>query len=180
MEEPIRDRRDVSPSLLGKVRSLFGRDEAPEKRSSLSRLERELVAAVADAYFPPDGPIPVSGTEAGLPAYLEAWVGRSDPGQRVLMRLLLAFTELSPLVFGPRRRRFTHLAPEEQLAFLDGAAKSTIYFRRVSFISLRALLTMGYLSNDEVARHMHMKADTDPFGIGRAAGRDAVATVGAA
>jgi hypothetical protein len=31
-------------------------------------------------------------------------------------------------------------------------ARSPIYFRRVAFLSLRTLLTMGYLANDEVLR----------------------------
>ncbi len=40
------------------------------------------------------------------------------------------------------------------------------YFRRLGFISMRALMTMAYLANARVAAHMRMAADTDPFHIG--------------
>lgn len=134
--------------------------------SKLSQPERTLVRAVADAFFPPGGPIPVSGTEAGAVDYFDGYVQRSSTRQAVLIRLLLAFTELSPMIFGPRRQRFTVLSHDERVRFLDTARSSSIYFRRVSFVGFRALMTMAYLANDEVARHVGMVADRDPFGLG--------------
>ena len=115
----------------------------------LSRREQALVAAVADAFFPPSG-----------------YLGRSDPRQRFLMRLLLLFTELSPVSFGPVHKPFTKLSHAERLDFLQSASTSRIYFRRVAFVGLRALMTMAYLGNGEVARHMNMVADPDPFDMG--------------
>jgi len=134
--------------------------------SNLNGREQALVSAVADAFFPPNGPIPLSGCEAGLLEYFDKYLARFSRPQRLLVRLLLAFTELGPLLFGPRRSRFTQLSHGEQLRFLDTAFISRIYFRRVAFISLRAVMTMGYLANDEVAKHMGMAADADPFGLG--------------
>jgi hypothetical protein len=131
----------------------------------LSRREQALVAAVADAFFPPDGPIPVSGQQAGLARYFNGYLGRSAPRQRFLMRLLMLFTELSPVSFGPVHKPFTKLSHAERLDFLQSASTSRIYFRRVAFVSLRALMTMAYLGNDEVGRHMNMEADTDPFDV---------------
>ena len=152
-------------------RSLRGhpasRAEAPELGDDavLSRREQALVAAVADAFFPPDGPIPVSGQQAGLVRYFDGYLGRSAPRQRFLMRLLMLFTELSPLSFGPVHKPFTKLSHAERLDFLQSASTSRIYFRRVAFVSLRALMTMAYLGNGEVGRHMNMKAYTDPFHV---------------
>jgi len=82
------------------------------------------------------------------------------------VRLMLTFVELSPVIFGPERGRFSKLPHRAQLGFLDGTAKSSLYFRRVVFISLRALLTMAYLADDRVARAMNMIVDRDPFGLG--------------
>ena len=79
------------------------------------------------------------------------------------MRLLFVFTELSPMVFGPRRRRFTSLHVDERIAFLRTAFESSIYFRRIAFTSLRALMTMAYLANGEVARSMRMRPNRAPF-----------------
>ena len=139
---------------------------APLAESIMSAREQALIGAVADAFFPPNGPIPVSGREAGVPRYFDGYLRRSGKTQAFLIRLLIAYTELSPLLFGPRRARFSRLAHAEQIAHLDGAFQSSIYFRRVGFISLRAVMTMAYLANDRVAAHMRMKSDIDPFRIG--------------
>ncbi len=134
---------------------------------ALNRREQALVGAVADAFFPPHGPIPISGTEAGLIAYFDRYIERSGARTAFLMRLLLLFTDLSPFAFGRQRRRFPQLSHDEQIQHLREACSSAIYFRRVSFVSLRALMTMAYLSHPEVARHMNMTHDADPFGIGK-------------
>jgi hypothetical protein len=129
----------------------------------LNRKEQAIAAACADALFPPGGPIPLSGTDAGLVAYMDAYYLRLPFGARSLCRLLLHFIEHSPWVFGPRFARFTRLRPEERIAALRDMQTSSIYFRRVAFLSMRAMLTMGYLANGEVARRMGMVADLAPF-----------------
>jgi hypothetical protein len=133
---------------------------------ALNRREQTLIGAVADAFFPPGGPIPVSGTEAGLVPYFDRYIERSGTRTAFLMRLLIMFTDLSPIAFGGGWKRFPQLSRAQQIQHLHEASTSAIYFRRVSFVSLRALMTMAYLSNDEVARHMNMKHDADPFGMG--------------
>lgn len=131
--------------------------------SVLSAREQAVIAAAGDAFFPARGPIPLSGSEAGVVAYFDAYLRRAPKRQQLLMRLLFLFTELSPLVFGPRRRRFTRLTIEERIAFLRTAFESSIYFRRLTFTSLRALMTMAYLANGEVARSMGMRPNRAPF-----------------
>lgn len=132
----------------------------------LNRCEQALVAAVADALFPAGGPIPLSGTEAEILAYFDGYVRRSLPRQRLLMRLLLIFTEYSPLLFGPVRRRFTRLTDAERVAYLERSSVSNIYFRRITFLSFRTLMTMAYLAHPEVERAMRICADCDPFRMG--------------
>jgi hypothetical protein len=144
---------------------LWGYPRGALRGSILGRREQAFVAAAADAFFPAGGPIPVSGAEAGAVPYFDGYLRRSRRTQRFLMRLLFSFTELGPLVFGQRRRRFSRLSLDERLLFLAQASQSRIYFRRVAFISLRALMTMAYLANDDVARTMGMVADLDPFGL---------------
>jgi len=129
----------------------------------LSRKEQAILAAAADALFPPGGPIPLSGTEAGAIPYLDAYVGRVDATQRALMRLLFQAVEHGPWLFGPRLARFTRLGPAERIAFLRMLAKSDRYFLRVVFLSLRVMLTMAYLANEEVARRMGIVSSLAPF-----------------
>jgi hypothetical protein len=157
----------VALVIAGVVGWLFTGYEAPALRdATLGAREQALVAAVADAFFPPGGPIPVSGTEAGLVRYFDGYVRRSEPFPRFMIRLLLVYAELEPLLFGPRHVRFTRLTQEERLAVLESAGLSSIYFRRVTFISMRAVMTMGYLAAPDVARAMRMISDPDPFGLG--------------
>lgn len=129
----------------------------------LTRRQQAVVAACADTFFPPGGAIPVSGTEAGLVEYMDTYVRRLDARGRFLVGLLLTFIELGPFVFGPRPCRFSRLSLAHRLAMLDGMAKSDIYFRRVAFLSMRTMLTMGYLSNPRVAAAMQMRIDPAPF-----------------
>lgn len=128
--------------------------------------ETRLIVAAADAFFPPDGPIPRSGSEAGCVRWFERYLELSDRRQRLLIRLMLAFVQLAPLLLGPERRRFTRQSAPARIAFLARASKSRIYFLRVVFLSLRAMMTMAYLSDEIVADAIGMKADTDPFGLG--------------
>ncbi|WP_233561459.1 hypothetical protein [Sorangium cellulosum] len=130
---------------------------------ALSVKERAIVAACADALFPAGGPIPLSGTEAGLVEYVEHYVARTPRPLRPYLRLLLHVVELSPCVFGPRRARFTRLPPPDRIAVLASMAQSCIYLRRVTFLSLRTMLSMGYLANEKVARAIGVACCATPF-----------------
>jgi hypothetical protein len=146
------------------VRALFlGYPRAALRGVLLSRKEQAIVSACADALFPPAGPIPISGTEAGLVRYMDSYLGRLPRVPRVLARLLLFSVEHGPWIFGPRPARFTRLRPVERVAVLRAMAKSSLYFRRVSFLSLRTMMTMGYLAHPEVAKRLHIVASSAPF-----------------
>lgn len=152
----------VLAGLLG--RALFlGDPPAVVAGSIMSRRQQALVAACADAFFPPGGAIPVSGSEAGLVKYMDGYLRRLSPRSRSLVQLLFAFLEHSPFVFGPRPRRFSQLGLADRLKLLGAMATSEIYFRRIAFLSMRTMLTMGYLANARVAAAMQMETSLSPF-----------------
>lgn len=134
----------------------------------LTAREQAVVAAAADALFPGGGPIPLSGTEAGLVAYVDDNLARLGPRARWLVRLLFVLVEHGPWLFGNAPSRFTRLSLDGRLAELARMATSRIYFRRVSFLSLRALLSMGYLANDRVAERIGLAPCLAPFERARA------------
>jgi len=134
----------------------------------LSAGQARLVAAAADAFFPPEGPIPRSGEQAGCVAWFDHHLERAARRQRWLIRLMLTFVELAPLFLGPERRRFTRAGAAARIAVLERMATSRFYFLRVVFLSLRALMTMAYLADERVIEAIGMGADTDPFGLGDA------------
>ncbi len=132
----------------------------------LSRKEQAVVAACADTLFPAGGPIPISGTEAGLVSYFDAYAAQLPRLQGVLVRLLVWFIEHGPWIFGPRPTRFTRMTHAQRVRVLTSMQTSPIYFRRVAFLSMRTILSMGYLAHPDVCRAMGLVHDTDPFGIG--------------
>jgi hypothetical protein len=129
----------------------------------LTGRESAIVAAAADAMFPRGGKIAESGVEAEVVPYLDLQFGLVSNKNRRLMRLLFLFIELSPLLFGPRRVRFTRLSVDEQTSTLRRAAGSKIYFYRLSFLSLRTLLCLGYLANQSVNAQLECIPNMRPY-----------------
>lgn len=134
------------------------------KITELTAAEKEFIRKAADVVFPKDGPIPVSGNEAGVPQYMENLFRNMPEDKRRLMHLLFHFIECSPLAFGPRRTLFTLLKENEQKEVLDFSDKS-LYFRRVALQSLRVLMTMGYMANEDVQKAVGWRPDQNPFGL---------------
>lgn len=122
----------------------------------LSAREAALVAAAADAAFPPGGELLPSGTEAGVVRHVDGWLAVLPRRNRILIRLLFTFFEHATLLFpapGPRgRRRFSALPLGQRIALLDGWGRSGLRVRRIVFASLRTLLTSAYFSCPQVLR----------------------------
>jgi hypothetical protein len=131
----------------------------------LRRNEGTLLASVSEAMFPPGGHIEASGLDAGLPDYVDRWMAVSSVRTRVLMHLLFFLIEHATLVFPAPgrggRRRFSSLDFDQRVAVLEGWGESGLYLRRLVFVSLRSILTMGYFGHPPVLRRL----DVAPFAI---------------
>ncbi len=135
----------------------------------LNRREQATVRACADSLFPAGKNGVLSGSAAGLVDYLDQSLARMTRDKRLLIRLLLFFVEHSPWVWGPLRPRFSRLKPEARHRVLDEMARSSIYFRRVGFLSLRTLLCMGYLAHPKVLDRLGVSDNRSPFASTRLA-----------
>lgn len=125
----------------------------------LSRLDAAFVAAAADAMFPRGGAIEPSGTDAGIPRYMDRYLAALPPGKRILIHLLFFLVEHATLFFPTRPlgwRRFSSLPVEERARALEGWRTSRFVPRRLVFLSLRALLTMGYFADPTVLRALDL------------------------
>jgi hypothetical protein len=148
------------------VRGLFFGYPPPSlSGGALSPKEQAIIAACADALFPPGGPIPLSGTDAGIVRYMDRHLTRLPRPTAILVRLLFVLIEHGPWIFGPRLARFTRLRPEERIRSLRAMATSRLYFRRVAFLSLRTILSMGYLANEAVARRIGIPSKALPASV---------------
>jgi len=120
--------------------------------------EVAALAALSEAMFPTGGHIPSSGLDAELPAYVDRWMAVSNRRNRLLMHLLFFFIEHATLLFpapGRRRwRRFSSLSLEQRVAVVEAWGESRLYLRRMIFMSLRSILTMGYFAHPPVLRQL--------------------------
>ena len=144
--------------LWAGVRLFVGYPAPAQRFRALSSHEAAFLSAAADATFPPGGDIPASGTEAGIPAYVDAYMAALPPRNRILIRLLFFLFEHVTLVIPAPGfdgfRRFTSLRPQQQRALLESWGTSRLRSRRVVFTSLRTILSMGYMSSPDVLRCM--------------------------
>lgn len=129
---------------------------------SLSAKEQAIVAAAADAFFPHGGPVSQSGTEAGAVAYFSTLLAELPGGTRFLIRMLLRLVEHGPWLLGPARR-FTRQSAEQRVDTLRRWEHSSLYFLRISFQSLRTLIGLAYLGNDDVASALGALPNLAPF-----------------
>ena len=153
--------------LWAVVRFAAGYGRRDPALAQLSAREQALVRAAADAAFPPGGAIPLSGTEAGIPAHVDRYLAALPARNRTLIRLLFVLIEHATLLFpGPGVtgfRRFSAQTLDQRMAVLEGWARSSLVPRRLVFQSLRAVLTMGYFASPAVLRAMEL-APLDPHG----------------
>ena len=135
-------------------RGLGGYAATASPRKYLSRMDAAVFKAAAEATFPAGGEVSPSYSEARVVEYCDDYIGWLSPSQRILIRLLLVLFEHSTLLFVPSLRRMSSLSVEDRIKYLDGWDQSPLYLRRMAFQSLRAILCMAYLADDEVNRQI--------------------------
>ena len=119
--------------------------------NTLSPREVIFLEASAEAILPSGGVMP-SALDAQVVPYLERLLARLPRRQRVLIRLLFVFIEHGSLLFGPVRRRVTRQSIAQRRVTFGDWEGSDLYLRRVSFLSLRSLLTIAYFGDSRVNR----------------------------
>jgi hypothetical protein len=128
----------------------------PARFRVLAPREAAFLEAASEALFPRGGELAVSGSEAGIPAWVDGYVALQPARGRLLMRLLFCLVEQATLVFAAPgrggRRRFSSLDPAQRVAVLEAWQRSRFFARRLVFTSLRAILTMGYFAHPAVLR----------------------------
>lgn len=130
--------------------------------SIMSAKEQAVLSACADALFPHGGPLPLSATEAGVLPFFDAMLRQLPKQNRLLVRALLLFLEHGPWVIN-RRARLSRQSPEQRVETLRSWSTSRHYLVRTAFLSVRALLTMAYLENHDVASRIGLLPNADPF-----------------
>ena len=141
-------------------RTLAGYPAPAQRYERLVRHEAAFVSAAAESLFPAGGPVSPSGLEAGIPAYVDRYLGDVPPKIRFLIRcLFLLFEHATFLIAAPGaggRRRFSSLSPEQRTAVLERWRRASLFPMRLVFTSLRAIFTMGYFAAPAVLRELRL------------------------
>ena len=135
----------------------------PRPRASyglLAAREAAFLDAAAEATFPAGGAIPLSGRDADLPSYADAFLRSLPRHLRLQVRAMLMLFEQATIFFPAPgrggRRRFSALSAEQRVASLAGWSESGLFLRRLAFTALRAVLTMGYLGHPVAMRFVRL------------------------
>ena len=146
----------VALALAGAIiwRGFLGYAAPTRPYKFLSPRDVAVFRAAAQATFPKGGEVSPSYAEARVVEYCDGYVGWLAPSQRTLIKLLLILFEHATLLFVPSFRRMSSLPLDEQVKYLDGWDQSPLYLRRMAFQSIRAILCMAYLADDEVNRQI--------------------------
>lgn len=143
---------------LGIGRFFLGYPGTPVGARTLPAREYQTARAAALVIYPEGGAIAASADSARVALHADRFVGAQTRSNQILMHLLFIAVEHATLVFpshGPRGwRRFSSLDPDQQLAYLEGWRQSELAPRRLVFMSLRAILTMGYFADPSVLRSL--------------------------
>ena len=127
----------------------FGYPPTSHKTRMLSRKETAILEASADTLFPVGGSLP-SAAEAGVVEYVDRFMRDLPSRHRILVRLLFVFIEHGSMIFGPVHRRLTRQDLVERIMTFKSWEYSNLYFRRLSFLSLRTMLTFAYFGDARV------------------------------
>lgn len=117
--------------------------------TTLTGFERTVCRAIAEAMYPPCGSKWPSFDEAHVIEEIDAFLQGLVPQKRRLIRLLLTFTQMAPLL-RPPFKLFSRLSPAQRLGVLDAWDKGRSSFLNLCSTSLRMLFNLAYLSDEKV------------------------------
>ncbi len=144
--------------MLAAMRVFWGYPKRPQGIRLLARGEAAFLAAAADVIFPEGGPLPPSGSEAGVPRYLDGYLRLLPTTQRRLIRMLFFLLEHGTIIFPADgrggRRRFTRLTLHGQVAYMRSWHAGRYGWQRLVFTAFRAILGTAYLGDGQVLGHL--------------------------
>lgn len=128
-------------------------DRGFEDAGLLGRLARAGSSSAAEALFPKNAEGAPDFEQTAIAPRLGRYLVDLPPETRRLILLLFCLIELIPLFLG-RFRRFSRLPVETHLRLVQSWRGSSIYPVRVVGESVKAVLSMMYLSHPDALRFM--------------------------
>jgi hypothetical protein len=147
-------------------------------RTTLTRGDRLVLGAVAEAMFSQDGEVEHAALEAHLDQ-VDAFISAASKTLRLGLRLALFVVRISPLLLFFRMRTIERLPVDERVAVLSRLERSRVSNLSLAFIGWRAVMTLvfyesaaelktlGYASDERKVykRRLALVAPSLPLGL---------------
>lgn len=121
----------------------------------LTRMEADVVDALAAAFFPPGGALEFDSNDTHIVSYVDRFISQLPRPEQVKIRALLQLIErgyaaraLNPLA------RFSQATESQQSDFLRELESSSSAARRGVFQALRSMVTIAYMEHPLVRAQM--------------------------
>lgn len=119
-------------------------------RVVLSSTEEAVVAAVADAYLPPNNPFGVAAAAVDIAGGVDAYIASLPDRPARLMRSLLVAVEQWPRFSWSSVRRFSELTRSERMGVLESFETSRLRERQQLAGVLRLLVAVPFFEDERV------------------------------
>lgn len=117
----------------------------------LSAREVRVVRAIGQALFPRDKLVDVDAVDAGVVAYIDDWLVRVGPTERVQFHALIrAFDVGYPVWAKDPTARLDAARVEDRRAYIESWERSATYLQRMLWEGLRGMFLFAYVDNPDV------------------------------
>ncbi len=144
------------------------RDTDHPRQAALSRRELAVLQRLADVLIPRGGPFPLGAADVDTADRLARYIGRFPRRTRTLLRLLLLWWEVSPLL-SRYRQPFSRLDATDREAYLHETYASRRPWLRLPLFWLRTLCLTAFTSDPRVEEALgftHSCVDESPPRVG--------------
>ncbi len=108
--------------------------------------EYAILAALANALFPPGNPIGLAGTDARVPEYIDRMLAGMRADKAAEFKTMLLLFEHGTTAFGLRVKRFTDLDRHARERYLRRWERARVYSRRMLAAGLKTMLGIAYFA----------------------------------
>lgn len=123
------------------------------RRSTLTRTDRGVVRAIAEAMFSEDGEVPNERLEAHVDD-VDAFVSAASKTTRFGLRVALFFVRLAPILFFLRLTTLERLPLPERVGLLARLERSQRGSLSLAFIGWRSVMTLVFYEDERELRQL--------------------------
>lgn len=124
--------------------------EVSRKLQFLSAKDVHILSKIADVFFPKDGEIPYSASDADVVGWTDAHFSRTSHETQKIFKIALHVLEISPRLFFFSFHRFSALSETNREKFFESLYHSRSFIKTVLYQFIKVPCSLAYYSNEKV------------------------------